>query len=66
MVRKRQEIKEIIARYVHELEKLGIEVSQVILYGSHAKGIPMEHSDINVAIVSPAFAKLDISSDRRF
>ena len=60
MVQKRQEIKEIINRYIHELEKLGIEVSQVILYGSYAKGIPMEHSDIDVAIVSPAFAKLDI------
>lgn len=60
MVQKRQEIKKIIARYIDELDKLGIEVSQVILYGSHAKGIPMEHSDIDVAIVSPAFAGLDI------
>ena len=60
MVQKRQEIKKIITRYIDELDKLGIEVSQVILYGSHAKGIPMEHSDIDVAIVSKAFAKLDI------
>ena len=60
MVQKRQEIKKIIARYIDELDKLGIEVSQVILYGSHAKGIPLEHSDIDVAIVSTAFAKLDI------
>lgn len=60
MVKKRREIKEIIARYVGELDKLGIEVSQVILYGSHAKGEQMEDSDIDVAVISPAFTKLDI------
>lgn len=60
MVEKRQEIQKIISRYIDELDKLGIEVSQVILYGSYAKGIATEHSDIDVAIVSPAFARLDI------
>lgn len=43
-----------------ELEKLGIEVSQIILYGSYADGTPKEHSDIDVAVVSRSFAKLDI------
>jgi uncharacterized protein len=60
MVKKRQEIKKIITRYIGELDKLGIEVSQIILYGSYAKGSPMEHSDIDVAVISPAFTKLDI------
>jgi predicted nucleotidyltransferase len=60
MVKKEQEIRKIIARYIDELDKLGVEVSQVILYGSHAKGIPAENSDIDVAIVSTSFAKLDI------
>jgi predicted nucleotidyltransferase len=60
VVKKRREIKEIIARYISELDKLGIEVSQVILYGSYAKGTQMEYSDIDVAVISPAFAKLDI------
>ena len=60
MVQKRQEIKKIISRYVDELDKLGIEVSQVILYGSYAKGTQMEYSDIDVAVISPAFTKLDI------
>lgn len=60
MVKKRREIKEIIARYIGELDKLGIEVSQVILYGSYAKGTQMEYSDIDVAVISPAFTKLDI------
>lgn len=60
MVKKRREIKEIIARYIGELDKLGIEVSQVILYGSYAKGTQREYSDIDVAVISPAFTKLDI------
>ena len=60
MVKKRQEIKKIILRYKSELDKLGIDVSQIILYGSYAKGRPLEYSDIDVAVVSPAFAKLDI------
>ena len=60
MVKKRREIKEIIARYIDELDKLGIEVSQVILYGSYASGKQMEYSDIDVAVISPTFTKLDI------
>jgi predicted nucleotidyltransferase len=60
MAKTRYEIKKIIARYIGELEKLGIEVSQVILYGSYARGKPKEHSDIDIAVVSPAFSKLDI------
>ena len=55
-----REIKEIIARYISELDKLGIEVSQVILYGSYAKGTQMEYSDIDVAVISQTFKKLDI------
>jgi len=60
VVKKRREIKEIIARYIGELGKLGIEVSQVILYGSYAHGKPGEYSDIDVAVISPTFTKLDI------
>jgi len=60
MVKTRYEIKKIIVRYIDELEKLGIEVSQVILYGSYARGKPQEYSDIDIAVVSPAFSKLDI------
>ena len=60
MVKERREIKEIIARYIGELDKLGIEVSQVILYGSYANGKHSEYSDIDVAVISPAFTKLDI------
>ncbi len=60
MVKKRQAIEDIITRYVNELKKLGIKVSQVILFGSYAKGKPKEYSDIDLAIISPTFQKLDI------
>ncbi|MBM4141637.1 MAG: nucleotidyltransferase domain-containing protein [Nitrospira sp.] len=60
MAKKRQEIENIIARYIDELKKLGVEVSQVILYGSYAKGRTKEYSDIDLAVISPNFQKLDI------
>jgi len=60
MAKKRQEINNIISRYIDELKKLGVEVSQVILYGSYAKGRPKEYSDIDLAVISPNFQKLDI------
>ena len=60
MAKTRQEVKKIILQFVAELQKLGLEVSQVILFGSYAKGQPKDYSDIDVAVVSPGFAKLDI------
>ena len=60
MVKTRFEIKKIVSRYMGELEKLGVEVSQIILYGSYAGGTPRAYSDIDVAVVSRSFAKLDI------
>lgn len=60
MVKKRQEIENIIDKYIVKLRQLGVDVSQVILYGSYAKGHPKEYSDIDLAVVSPTFQKLDI------
>jgi hypothetical protein len=60
MVKKRHEVKKIISAYRKRLETLGINVSQIILYGSYAKGKPKEYSDIDIAVVSPDFTKFDI------
>lgn len=60
MVKKRREIKAIVTRFARRLGELGVEVSQIILYGSYAKGKPKEYSDIDIAVVSPTFEKLDI------
>ena len=60
MVKKRREIKKIISRYRAGLEALGINVSQIILYGSYAKNRAKEYSDIDIAVVSHDFRKLDV------
>lgn len=60
MAKKRQEIENIIEKYIQKLRQLGIQVSKVILYGSYAKGNPKEYSDIDIAVVSPSFHKMDI------
>jgi len=60
MVKKRAQIKKIISKYQTRLNDLGIEVSQIILYGSYAKGKAKDYSDIDVAVVSPAFKRMDI------
>jgi predicted nucleotidyltransferase len=60
MVKKRREIKRIVIQFARRLGELGVEVSQIILYGSYAKGKPKDYSDIDIAVVSPSFEKLDI------
>ncbi len=51
----RTEIKKLAKILVAELEKNRIKVAKIILYGSYAKGNPRDHSDIDVAIISPSF-----------
>ncbi len=60
MVKKRREIKKIVSRYKESLETLGIKVSQIILYGSYARNRAKEYSDIDIAVVSADFKKLDL------
>jgi predicted nucleotidyltransferase len=52
MVITEREIKEIISRYAVELEKLGITSQRILLYGSYAKRIPREDSDIDLLLIS--------------
>ncbi|WP_218252233.1 nucleotidyltransferase domain-containing protein [Candidatus Magnetobacterium casense] len=53
-----------IKRYINELEKNSISVQEVILFGSYAKGNPVETSDIDIAVISAAFSG-DRFDDRR-
>ena len=48
-------LKEEIKKFVDLLQKEEIEISQVILFGSFAKGKQKEYSDIDLAVVSPDF-----------
>jgi len=45
----------IIDRYRQQLGLMGIDVVEVILFGSHAWGAPHADSDIDLLIVSPDF-----------
>jgi uncharacterized protein len=50
------EIKEHIDAYIAEIKK-DIPVDAVYMFGSHARGSAGPSSDIDLAIVSPAFAE---------
>ena len=60
MVKTEREIKEIISRYAVELEKLGITSQRILLYGSYAKGIAREDSDIDLLLISELFEVMNI------
>jgi len=53
----KSEIRAKLREFCSALDKRGIRVSKVILYGSYASGKFHENSDIDVAIVSPDFGK---------
>ncbi len=62
------EAKEIIIhdvkKYIEELRKIGIPVQRAMLFGSWAKGIVREESDVDVALISSSFTG-DRFEDRR-
>ncbi|MEK6539595.1 MAG: nucleotidyltransferase domain-containing protein [Deltaproteobacteria bacterium] len=47
----------IIERFIAAVEKEGITLDKVILYGSYAKGKERRDSDIDIAVVSKDFGK---------
>jgi uncharacterized protein len=55
---------EIVKKYVEELNKHNILVKEAILFGSCAKGVNKEESDIDIALISDAFCG-DRFEDRR-
>ncbi len=54
------ELGRIITSYREELARQGIKVTAVYLFGSYAHGTQHDGSDIDLVIVSPDFAKLDL------
>jgi predicted nucleotidyltransferase len=53
---KKQAIR-IIRKFVKAMEKEGIEIDRIILYGSCARGRMRADSDIDVAVISRNFGK---------
>ncbi len=54
MVKTKNQIERVVKEFVKEISK-DYQVTQVILFGSYAKGSPHSYSDIDIAIVSPDF-----------
>jgi predicted nucleotidyltransferase len=50
------QLKTIIRRFRVELEKMGIHIDRVMLYGSQASQTAQDGSDIDLIIISPDFA----------
>lgn len=58
MVKKKHtatEIRKIVKAMVALLTENNVPVEKMILYGSYANGMPRAYSDIDVAVISPAF-----------
>lgn len=51
------QIKNTVRRYIKELEKQGVCVERVILYGSYAKGKAKPYSDIDLVVISKDLVK---------
>ncbi len=49
------EIKELINKFIYELEATNIHVQKAVLFGSYARGTNDKWSDIDIAIVSDNF-----------
>jgi len=55
MVKTRPDLIATIRHYASELERLGVPVERIILYGSYQRGTVYEDSDIDIAVFSEAF-----------
>jgi predicted nucleotidyltransferase len=66
MVKTRQEIERVVLEYIHNIERRGVYVTKVILYGSYAREGANDDSDIDIAVVSPTFSQWDILERQEF
>ena len=58
MVRQKNGVEKILAQFIKETKKK-ISVQKIILFGSYAKGTPKKTSDIDIAVISPNFARMN-------
>jgi len=49
-----------VRKYLEILRQEGIDIEKAILFGSHAKGIARDDSDIDLMLVSPMFDQRNI------
>jgi len=55
----------IIKKYVQELERNHIRISEAVIFGSHARRTAKPHSDIDVALISSEFTGNRFADRRR-
>jgi predicted nucleotidyltransferase len=60
MVRTRSQIKAIVNQYIRNLRARGISVEQVVLFGSYAHRRARAGSDIDLVVIAPQFARLNL------
>ncbi len=51
----KKDLRQYIADYIDECNKLGVHFKKVILFGSNARNTPHEWSDVDLALVSDNF-----------
>ena len=66
MVRNLNQVKKILKAYKSELNKHGIRVIKMLLYGSYARGNPKPYSDIDIVVISPDLAKFSALKRQEF
>jgi hypothetical protein len=64
MAVKNASVKTIIKKYIQELERNHIRISEAIIFGSYTRRKAKPHSDIDVALISSTFTG-DRFEDRR-
>ncbi len=60
MYKTEYKVKEIVEEYREALQKLGVKVDRIVLYGSFAKGHQRQDSDIDLIIVAEDFQKMNL------
>ncbi|NLW49205.1 MAG: nucleotidyltransferase domain-containing protein [Firmicutes bacterium] len=53
------QIRALIDDLLIEIREIGIEVSALVLFGSHSDGTATDGSDVDIAIISPSFHNLN-------
>jgi predicted nucleotidyltransferase len=56
MARTKSSVRKAVKRFARELQEMGIQCERVLLYGSQASGTAVEGSDIDLIVISPAWA----------
>lgn len=57
MAQRTPELEDILNRFRRELERTGIKVDRILIFGSHARGEAQEGSDVDLIIVSEDWSR---------